>query len=204
MGDFAILGFRILVITALLVSIYRYKQISKTSLRNFGYYFAMVILIETGAYFSDDRRIDNIFYTIFDVLMFSFFILWFYEVLSKRIYVIRLLVLYFVLLLISFIVEDISKPLIIAQTGGTIILFYLTVRFYVRLLNSDEVVQFLRLAEFWITIGLLIFNLGYLPLSWAIKLDISITREISLILTFFTNAVLYSCFIKAMLCPMKK
>ena len=164
----------------------------------------MVILIETGAYFSDDRRIDNIFYTIFDVVMFSFFILWFYEVLSKRIFVIKLLVLYFSLLIVSLIIEDISKPLIIAQTGGTIILFYLTVVFYVRLLKSDEVVAFLKLPEFWITIGLLIFNLGYLPLSWALKFDFSITRELSLLLTFITNAILYLCFIKALLCPMKK
>ena len=204
MGEYTLILGGVILISALAVSIYRYRRIRKTSLRNFGYYLVFAILIETCAYLSDDRGIDAIIYTTYDVVTYLFFILWFYEVFHKNVFVLRLLGIYLILLTLSFIVEDITKPLIIAQTGATLILLYLTVLFYARLLKSDKVVQFFKLPEFWITIGLLIFNLGYLPLSWALKLDFDLSRETSLLLTLFTSGVLYSCFIKAMLCPVKK
>jgi hypothetical protein len=84
---------------------------------------------------------------------------------------------------------------------GTLVILILTNAYYVSLLKREEIVSFTRLPSFWIASGLLIFNIGYLPLTLLIlSKSTFVLFDLSIVTTLLT-VVLYGCFIKAFLCP---
>ncbi|MBD0831402.1 hypothetical protein [Aestuariibaculum sediminum] len=82
---------------------------------------------------------------------------------------------------------------------GTIIILILVVVYYIDLLKSRLAINFLSLPEFWVVTGLLVFNIGYLPILILIHANIETAIDTNMEM-FILNLLLYGSFIKAFLC----
>lgn len=152
-------------------------------------------------------------YNVYIVLSFSFFTLYFASFLKNKYWKII-----FLALTISFIV---ISGIIVISTGlffesipqfvsltGTLLLFFSVVMFYFELLRSDLLLQLKKLLPFYISVGVLVFNLCVTPidlLSQHFSVENELFVKLHLNVLFFANIFIYSTFIFGFLiCSRKK
>tara|TARA_R110001632_G_scaffold149752_5_gene267178 strand:+ start:926 stop:1555 length:630 start_codon:yes stop_codon:yes gene_type:complete len=172
----------------------------------FEWYMLFVICVQICsellyAYGSDEYG-NSIIYNIYDVVTYLFFLRWFYHIVPYKKLVLISTLVYGIAFVTSLFVDDYIVDFSRINTyTGTLVILILTNAYYVSLLKREEIVSFTRLPSFWIASGLLIFNIGYLPLTLLIlSKSTFILFDLSIVTTLLT-VVLYGCFIKAFLCP---
>lgn len=190
------------LIIATLLALYKRKNILKSSEKYFVHYLIFVVAHELIAYIqvSVFGILTYVNYNCFDIITYSYFIYWFYKIIETKKTVVVLGVIYILSSTISLAIEDFfNSYLKINIFAGTIILLLLTFNFYIHYLKKKEVVNFIKNPQFWITTGLLIFNIGYLPILISFQIP-----GFNLFYTDFgitlLNVLMYGSFIKAFLC----
>lgn len=192
------------ILAAFVVALAKNKLVKTTTEKGFVYYLGFVLGVEiiykTCTCFKID--IQHVIYNIYDIVTYLFFICWYYKVLDKAFFIKRIAFAYLVLLGVSLFFENIfTGYLRINAFSGTILILVLVMYFYYTLLNKNEVVYFLQDPKFWISTGLLVFNVGILPVTFLLTLSLNFNIDAILVVL---NVVLYSCFIKGFLCYQNK
>ena len=194
-----------LMAIALAIAIWRHNVLKNTTQSHFVYYLSIMIGIEIGASWCLGFFGNNVLiYNFSDFFTSSFFCYWFYRILHKKRWVFVLGTLLLVSLVISLLVENWLKDFnVIFLFCSTITLIILAFRFYIEFLNQDELVDFRKNSRFWITTGILIYFLGYLPVQVSIsKVDGDLADMLYTVIAFL-NIPFYGCIIIALLCQQK-
>ncbi len=196
-----IVSYTLIGITTLVATFNR-KQLLKSSEKYFLYYLVFIVIHELVAFIQNYYFKISTFvnYNIFDIVSYSFLIYWFYKILDNKKTITFLGIIYIINIIISLIIEDFfNSYLKINIFGSTIVILILTMSFYTHLLKKREVVSFTNNPQFWITTGLLIFNIGYLPVLILLNLSNFNSLYVDFGITIL-NILMYGCFIKAFLC----
>lgn len=143
-------------------------------------------------------------YNIYIIVSFLFFFYWFFRVLQNKRVFYWVLFIYFVSVIISISVESFTDEMYHTTLYvGTLLILFLAVLYYWALLEKQEAVNFLRLQPFWITTGLLIFYIGFLPIQFLQGLG-DFNRINYQFIMMVLNIFLYGCITIALLCPQRK
>lgn len=141
-----------------------------------------------------------IFYNIYDIVTFLFFLYWFNRVLKKKTFLYIVGSLYLIALGVSLYFENIVyNTMDINTIAGTIMTLILVMYFYAGLLRKNEVVTFTADPRFWISTGLMIFYIGFLPILIVLNIDGFNATHIDVVILAL-NVLMYGCFIRAFLC----
>lgn len=204
MSDILLIVTKLVLFLSAIISFWRWKELKLGNLIYFPFYMLFVVLIEVCSHFNGISSIDKLLYTLFDIVTYLFFISWFYKILSKNKLVVLLGICYVISLIFSLILEDITGELKIQSTVGTMIMFLLSILFYTSLIKSNQLIDFIRLPAFWIVTGILIFTLGYLPITFSLTRDFLPSRNVVYLILVVVNVLLYGFFSIAFLCPQKR
>jgi hypothetical protein len=191
-----------ILLAALVVAIRFWKYYKNTSERYFLHFLAYNAFTEfLGWGFKDMFGMENyILYNIYMIVSFLFYLYWFQRILKNKLLVYLLTAFFMIAALYSTVAENAFEALFnYAFIAGIICIISLTLYYFIRALQSEQITIFLKDSKFWIVTGLFLFHLGFLPtLLLQGKLDIFGIRYYSVIT--FLNTVLYGCYIKAFLC----
>lgn len=197
--DYLVIFSRTALYLSAFIGVVRWKKLWEKGLKFFPMYLIFSVVIELIVYgIGDDVRVYA--YALYDFVTYFFISFYFYLILDKDKLIIVFAMTYLIALLASLIIEEITSPLKIQSSVGTIIVFIYIVIYFTRLLQSDKVLSFYRLPSFWISVGLLIFNLGYLPVTFSMTTNRIVSREAVYILVTTISILLYTSYTIAFLC----
>lgn len=194
------------IFLALLVCTLKYSLLKRSNQKYFIYYLLFVFVNEILQIFTAEYlNISTLFnINLYDIVTYLFFVIWYFRVLKNKIIVKVLGFIYLMFLIISLVTENIFNEFLEINTyAGTVLVLILVIKFYSELLIKNETINFLKEPKFWISTGLLIFNVGYLPTLFLLNLNYYEIINVDLIMTVL-NIFLYSCLIKGFLCYQKK
>lgn len=157
-----------------------------------------------GTIFADFLNIRN--YAIYNLYCFFFPLLnyWlFSKIISSETILNHIKVLSVVLVLIFIIENIIAKNFFTDMQQytfliSTIFLIYIISAYLVQLLRSDEIQYFNRSKSFWISLGLLLFSVPFLPILLAFRFVI-FNVEFRMLINLLLIVAMHSCFIYAIL-----
>lgn len=163
-------GQEIVILGVASYGLYSYTNFKKTTLELMPFYMLFVVGVQITSLiiqlFLNKTTSNALIYNIYDIVTYLFFLFWFYQVLPYKKIVVVVGITYFLILVFVLFTEDIMYSFSLLNSGaGAILILTLVITFFIYLINSDKVINFLSSPEFWIAIGLLTFNIGYLPLS---------------------------------------
>lgn len=154
-------------------------------------------------------------YTIYNIASFSFFTLYFVSFLKNEFWktIFRVLTICFIVVSGIIIISTgsffESSPQFV-PIAGTLLLFFSVVLFYFELLRSDLLLQLKKLLPFYISVGVLVFNLCVTPID-ILSQYFNLTGgnelfvKLHLNVLFFANVFMYGTFILGFLiCSRKK
>lgn len=181
--------------------------------------YAPIAYFSNYEYFSfllDTRFVNNYWwYNLYNVLSFSFYILYFNAFLKNRYLksithiAVGLFVLFSILVFIfsQNFFNGYSPYIVIV---GTLMLFFSIVLFYFELLRSDLLLQLKRFLPFYVSVGILVFTLCITPIEIFIqyfnleggnKLFVTLRSNV----LFYGNVFMYSVFtLGFLICSVKK
>ncbi|WP_010522470.1 hypothetical protein [Aquimarina agarivorans] len=185
------------LVTAITISLV-WNKYKHTTERKFIYFFWIVFFVDTlGTTMAYITKINNQFiYNSLLIFYFVFFTIWYKSVLKNKNQLLAIvLVIYLILLGISFVKEGFTETLqTISYFGTCLAVITYAVSYYFQLLNSEKILGLKTNLPFWITMGNIIYFVGLLPLVLFQKyLNISLLSY-SIILTLL-NWVTYTCYI---------
>lgn len=176
------------------------------------------------AYFTDysvfgfikDTPFENNFwlYNIYNILNYSFFTLYFTSFLKNKIWK-----KIFLFLTIGFIITSVSVILFkgiyfrssstFVTISGTLLLFFTVFLFYFELLRSDMLLQLNKFLPFYISVGVLVFNLCITPIDilshyFSIADGNELFVKLHLNVLLYGNIFMYSTFILGFLICLRK
>ncbi len=156
-------------------------------------FFLELIAGSLGYIFSiNNQWIYNIFMTI----SFSFYLYWYQSILKKRGF--RKIVVIFVTVFLCVAIWNIvfQSPFSFHKytfVTGALLTMICTIFHFWQLLNSDEILEVKYKLSFWISTGLLLFNMGMIPMMLLSKhLNFSEIQYYIIIITL--NIILYGCY----------
>lgn len=190
------------LLAALVAAIWCWKYYKNTSERYFLHFLVFSAFTDfLGLFFKRMFGFDNyIIYNIYMVVSFLFYLYWFQRILKNKILVYVLTTIFMISAVYSIVTEKAFEKLFnYAFAAGILCIISLTLYYFIKALQSEQITFFLKDTKFWIVTGLFLFHLGFLPtLLLQGKLDILGIRYYFVITSL--NAVLYGCYIKAFLC----
>ncbi len=182
------------VMTIALLSVVYHKVKYKRPTEGFLYFMIIALMVELSANFMRFNEISNLWlYNYFMLYSFLFYFWWYQKTLNLRNKVIYGFILLFIVDFIYCIITQdgsislFSAPWII----GTVGIILCSALYFYKLLNSEEVIHFSNLKEFWITIGLLMFHVAFLPLFLFQNILFANIFEFTLVIMTL-NVILYS------------
>ncbi|MEM9142662.1 MAG: hypothetical protein AAGA86_06715 [Bacteroidota bacterium] len=135
-------------------------------------------------------------YNIYMLISFSFYFHWYRSILKRKEF--RNTVLVFIILFVctslwNFAFQDWNYYHKYTFVTGALFTMVCTLFHFGQLLGSDEVLDIRRNLSFWISTGLLLFNMGMVPLMLLSRnLNFSELHYFVLIVTL--NLILYGCY----------
>lgn len=184
-------------ISAVLAIVFFYKYKNSTE-KWFVYFLLINFLVDIlglfWGFFSDKSN-----YWIYNLYIFFFFIFYFYwfNLLLKREVFKKAVIIFGVVFIITGINNFLNQPWdgyhkITFITGAFFTVFSATFHFY-ELLNNDEIIDVKHKLSFWISAGLLLFNVGMIPFMIFSDTFDSYHNYRNIILIFL-NLILYTCY----------
>ncbi|MBK7807164.1 MAG: hypothetical protein IPJ51_12785 [Saprospiraceae bacterium] len=85
---------------------------------------------------------------------------------------------------------------------GAIFLIISVAGFLYEIINTDKIVIFYKLRSFWVSLGLLLFYVPFIPVIVCFKSEL-LSIDIRNILTLTLNFIMHFCFIISFLCTKK-
>ncbi|GGK38235.1 hypothetical protein E2488_10325 [Gramella jeungdoensis] len=108
----------------------------------------------------------------------------------------------FTAVVISFYVDFLSKFLSINSVIGSILIVISIMIYFSELLQSDEILNLKKSIYFWISLGVLLFNIGFIPVY--IIAEFIVFGGVFKIITFFLNLLMISCFVTGFIVSKKE
>lgn len=188
-------------VAALVQGLKNFSFLRTTSEKYLVYYMVLVVLVEVPGFIMSRWLINTSpLYNTYMLLSFSIFFIWFYKILKSRPIVLLSAFLFLAGYVYSLITQDFMYGLLsYALAVGTIAILVLVFMLYLDMLKSDNVINYKDSRRFWIATGLLLFHIGFLPISFFQSVVDVYGLEYSFILTGL-NVIVYGCFIKAFSC----
>ncbi len=192
--------------TALAAAIYKWNENKNTNQK---YFLHLMVVVASVEIIANILRLyaginNNILYNPFIVFSFIFYFYWYYKILKQKKVVLILSSIFIVLVPISMYFEDFRYTFLdISTYFGSMCVIIFSFMYLTQLLRLNEIINFSKSQPFWISSGLLIFYIGFIPLLF-VQNNYSPNRiPFQLVITVL-NVTLYGCFAKAFLCPLKK
>ena len=108
----------------------------------------------------------RILYNLYILISFGVYMYWFDKLLKFRFWKWIIWILFAAAFIYDAFTINLIKNLIKTTVNvQAVLLLIFSLVFFVKLLRSNEVIYYQRLPEFWIVCGLLMFYIGYVPLS---------------------------------------
>lgn len=197
---------------AAFIAILFYRKYKHTSLRFFSLILVYVFLNEVTAgmihrYLGSKI---NLLYTIYNIIFFLFFYYVFWNFVKKPNFrkLIKIAAIVYILACIinPFYQDFIIRPQLFAYVVGACLLIFCIILYYIEILSTSRILLINQELLFWISIGLLLFYVGYLPIKLTRHYSATDANEfvtlivVQLILTIIMNG----CFIFGFLWTKKK
>lgn len=196
-----------LEISAAIVALIHYKKYANSSERYFLHFlwvtfFVDAILGPLSRFFELDHTWLYYGYT---GISFLFYYWWYYTILVEILYkkvIIVLSIIFMILYILNGMNVEFHKYSFVI--GASFVLIF--AGFYLhQLFNSDYTLKIKYKLSFWITIALVLFNIGMIPFILLSKyFNIWVENSAFMIILFFLNMVLYGCYILGFIWTKKK
>ncbi len=203
----------IAIVSAVVGSIFFYKY-RKGKARYFVVYLWLIAATEFAykiAYYDlmdEDPRSTIIVSNLFVLFQALFCLLWYrYLVIEKSVK--RLIMIMLLFFLLFFFVDALffkSLPDYFLKSSsifGTIFIVVAVLIYFREVLNSDFVLKLNRSVYFWFSLGLLAFNIPFLPI-WLMAEYLGFDTQVYRSLVFILNVIMHACFIVGILWSKKE
>ena len=185
------------LIAAIFATIH-YKKYKNLTEKYFLHFLWFVFLLEIFGYVYGNilEKNNNWIYNIYIFPSFLFYFYWFYSLLKRKPY---RKVLYILVVSYCFFGSYIFFSLgnnelhILTYIFGSFLNLVFSIFYFSELLNSNEILNIKSKLSFWITIGLLLFNTGVIPLLCFFHLY-SGNHKLNVIILISLNLILYTCY----------
>ena len=183
---------------AAIIATIHLKKYFHSSEKYFFYFLWIVVVMETvGAVLGTILQIQiNWMYIIYTFLSFLFYFIWFNKIVKTKNFkkIILLLVSLFVIIAIKdFITESWKNYHQLTFVAGAINIIIFSFLYFSELLNSNQVLNLKEKLSFWISTGLLLFNVGMVPLM-VFSERFNANNELRIVILICLNAILYTCY----------
>ncbi|WP_147677484.1 hypothetical protein [Algibacter pacificus] len=191
---------------AFIVAVLLWHKYKNTPQRGFLGFLAFVVFTEVAAVVCVSMcHIKSYWvYNMFTVISGSFYLYWFYQILSYKKLILAFGLLFFISIVLALFQERFFLGLWrIPLTTITVLVLICSTLYFSELLNSSRVITFKTEQQFWLVTGLLIFYLGFLPLQLLMPY-IKIKGADYLFAIMLLNIIMYGFFTISFLCLRKK
>jgi len=189
----------IVISLTLFVAVFQFNKFKTSPIKYVVYFIGYVFISETiaNSYLSNGMStviINNVY-----SIAYTFFNLFFYSILirnnrAKKIGYIMMFIFSIGLLINQLFFQEFEHKL---QTYTFILgLFLVTILVFIYLseiMNSDKIFKLTNTSVFWISIGIIIFNFGFIPVL--VVAELIRWEGIYNYILLFVNVIMYSCFI---------
>ena len=197
----------LLIVAVIVYSVFYFKRSFEIRLKYFLIYLVITLLLEILSAYLYSKNKDTIW--VYHILLFFEFnslLLFFREITesksTKKFTNILICVFNLVYLLSSMYYYEIGSYLVqynaIASVFGSVLITISLVFYYKEFLVSDRILNYKKSISFWITFGLSVYYLGFIPFTSIINLMSDIPSELKdyfFMLPVFLSIFMYSCFI---------
>lgn len=199
-------------LSVIIASVYFFKN-RKSKLKYFLYFLWYSFLNElVGKYLADYSQLDNtIMYNVYLIIYFLFIFYLYWDNLERKLFknVISILtIIYSLVYIVNFFVlkNFTTKLQVYPFMIGSCFLIITVILYFIEVLNSEKIVLMTKELLFWISLGLLLFNIGIIP--WLIMLSyfpIVFVDNLTILKSLFNCLViiLYICYIIGFICGHK-
>ncbi|AGC77617.1 hypothetical protein LX97_02193 [Nonlabens dokdonensis] len=182
-------------LTALSFGIYNYKTIKGTSEKYFPHFITLTLIFDAIAIYmvwameiSASKSSD-----IYGIIFISFIIWWYFQLLNNKL----LLIVSIILLIVSYSLDllyntNIESEFPIRVVSSAIIVLISVFVFLQNQILNNQHIDYLKLRAFWISIGLLIYQVTLMPVLLFLPNLSRLDWELNLVLSFI-NIALYGC-----------
>ncbi len=188
-----------LYVIVFLISIFKFPKYKSTPLGFLPVILLLTILTEfIGKFVRDTYSIHNFFvFNSYYLLHFTFFFYVFMKVISEekfKRYIKIGIVLFWLFYLRDFVFVGLFKnSFTISYLAGSVILIYCIILYYISVLQSSLILVIKNDLLFWVSVGLFLFYIGYIPIkiikTWFyepdIFFDLLIVIQLSLIIVMY-------------------
>ncbi|RFN60168.1 hypothetical protein DZ858_09035 [Marixanthomonas ophiurae] len=196
---------------AALTAILFYSNYKHTVLKYFVWILIYTFINEVSAkyvYYWVDK--NAIMYNVFNTIYFLYFFYVFWNFIRSKTYknwIVYSVILFSIVTLINvFIIDILEETLMYSYITGSCLIIFCIILYYIEILSDSRVLHIKEDLLFWISIGLLLFYVGYIPIKisrtfFATNMDVFLTLfNVQRTLIVIMN----SCFIIGFLWTKKK
>ncbi|OAD91918.1 hypothetical protein A7A78_10530 [Aequorivita soesokkakensis] len=195
-----------------ILSLIKYPVYKNTSLKFLPLIFLLTLVAESMGMFINKvyESPNSVIYNIYYFFYFTFFFYLFMKVINVKKYKnyikIGIVIFWLFYLRDLFFTDIFNESFIESYIVGAGLLIYCIILYYISILQSSKVLVIKNDLLFWISVGLFLFYIGYLPIkiirSWFYKENSFFW--ILLIIQFSLVIVMYLCFLTGFLWMKKK
>lgn len=195
------------IVTAIIATIH-FKKFNKTTEKYFLYFLWYTVLNEAVCYIAGyGFRINLVeLYIVYDIVTFLFLIFWYQSILinkkNKRI-IYMVACIFFFTTINDLLFQDWKTTSKFTNILGAFITIIGSFLYFSEILKSDKILNIKSELRFWIATGLLLFNVGFVPVE-IFKETFNANSEVRIIIIFCLNLILYSCYILGFLWSKKE
>ena len=155
---------------AILAAIVFYGKYKHTVLKYFVWILIYTFLNElTGRYMYYWLDKNVIIYNIYHTIYFLYFFYVFWNFVKSKTYkkwIVYSVILFSIATLINvFIIDILEKSLMYSYITGACLIIFCIILYYIEILSDSRVLHIKEDLLFWISIGLLLFYVGYIPIK---------------------------------------
>lgn len=155
---------------ALIASILFFHKYKHTALRYLPLILGCTFILELfGSYLYELLAYNALFFNIYNILFFSYFYYVFYHFLKTRAnkkWVLMCAPIYSLIVIIDFFSFDfVEESQLYSYFAGACLLISCIILYFIEMLRSSRVLSMRQDLMFWISTGLLLFYVGYLPIK---------------------------------------
>lgn len=184
------------IITAIFASIYYYKY-KNSYLKYFLILLWYIVFNEIAGYCIREYFIKNnsIIYNIYYVVNFTFLFSVYRNFISNKSfkkYINFFIIIYWICCVINLFYEDcFSNAQIVPYIIASVFLIISILMYFIEILKSEQILKINRGLLFWISIGLLLFHIGYIPYKIIQKFsNIESIQELEALRSIFYSLIL--------------
>ena len=189
--------FLLVQIFACIAALFFWKQYKHTPLWIFLPYLIYTVLNELTATVMVWNEVKNvrILYNVYCAVSFGVYLYFFDQLIKLKFWKWLILLGFVIVILTDIFQRDVTSQLIKnSLLFLAILLFIFSLIYFIKLLNSKEVIHYQKIPEFWIIFGILVFHIAFIPLSLVSGSGYNIQLSYSIVILIL-NYLMYSCYI---------